>query len=183
MSTTSRKIFNWDNIQESKIVESLANKKYLYENSISACGCLFYKIINNKVKLLLISYESKDWPKLDDFGGRIDNTDESLSITIARETSEETNNIISYEYMMSILKNEQKYFYNKQSKYYVALIETNDDFHSDTEKFGNIELHDNIKRSVKWCDYETVKNDLAMRLLCNIDLINFLDNLNNNLNI
>jgi 8-oxo-dGTP pyrophosphatase MutT (NUDIX family) len=67
------------------------DKSKLYKNTISACGCLFYKIVNNKLKLLLISYSDPKWPKLDDFGGTIDEDDDNIIDAIVRETLEESN--------------------------------------------------------------------------------------------
>ena len=91
---SARKIFNYDNLNESKIVKNLKSDD-LFENSISACGCLFYKIIDNQVELLLIKYKDPSWPLLDDFGGVIDTTDISVHQAMVREVSEETNTVIS----------------------------------------------------------------------------------------
>lgn len=174
----SRKIFNYDDITESKIVSSLTAKKQLYENSISACGCLFYKIVNNKVQLLLIEYDDPNWPKLDDFGGKIDETDNELYDAIARETSEETNNVIACDYLLDRLKNEElKIFYEKHSKYYLVLLKASKKFHPDTSVFGDFENCDKIKRKINWYDYQTVKSKLAYRLGKNSKLIDYLDSL------
>ena len=70
-----RKIFNYDNFTESKIID-FNDKKQMYENTISACGTLFYKIKDGKLWLLLIKYDDPNWPRLDDFGGQIDNDDD-----------------------------------------------------------------------------------------------------------
>lgn len=71
MTFLNRKIFNLDNLNESKTVANLSDKQQTYENSISAGGCLFYKRNEkNEIKLLLIKYDDPAWTKLDDFGGR-----------------------------------------------------------------------------------------------------------------
>ncbi len=176
----SRKIFNRDNMTQNKIVQSLGAKADLYENSISACGCLFYRIQNNKFQLLLISYSDPNWPKLDDFGGKIDNDDTSVFEAIARETSEETNDIISKEFMMELLPTINKTFYNKQSKYFVAVSEVDNSFHNNTSTFGSFESTDKINRTVHWFNYEDIKPKLSLRLLANLDLIKYLDALNDN---
>lgn len=178
---TNRKIFNYDNLNENKITQ-LSNKKELYENSVSACGCLFYKFVNNKLKLLLIKYEDSNWPLLDDFGGQIDECDNTVFDAICRETSEETNNVLTKEYLSDWIENgDYKTFYNKISKYYLLLIESNENFYDDTSIFGTTEQTENIKRQIKWFDYVTHKKKLAHRLGKNFELIKYLDELSNNL--
>ena len=181
----SRKIFNYNNLSESKIVTSLTAKTKLYENTISACGCLFYRIKNKKVELLLISYADPNWPKLDDFGGKIDEADNSVYETIARETSEETNNILTKEYISDRLSDDEDFesFYEKQSKYYLVLLRMSKKLYTDTTVFGNFEETDKIKRTINWYDYENVKSKLAYRLSKNSELIKHLDNLNSNLKV
>jgi hypothetical protein len=175
METTNRKIFNYDNQTESKIVD-MTKKTELYENSVSAGGCLFYKEINNKKKLLLIKYEHPAWPRLDDFGGVIDNTDDTLENAIIREVLEESNFIITEKIMKHIFKN-KKYiqFYNKQSKYTNILVKVEDDFFLDTTVFGTVETTDNINRTVSWYDYDECKELLAFRIYKNKELMDFLN--------
>lgn len=174
-----RKIFNYDNLTESRIVSSLKDKKSLYLNSISACGCLFYKIVDDELYLLLISYKDKEnWPKLDDLGGRIDAQDQTVFDGISRETCEETNEQITHEYIAKRLKeNEYKSFYNNSSKYYCILLEVDDSFFNDTTVFGEFEKTDQIYRTIHWFKYQEVKNNLAIRLLKNKELIEHLDGL------
>lgn len=173
-----RKIFNRDNITESKIVENLSDSSKTYENTISACGSLFYTIEDNKLKLLLINYTDINWPRLDDFGGKIDMTDMSVFDSMVREVSEETNNIITSDYLNMKINENTKTFYNKQSKYYVWLINVNNNEFQDTSIFGNIEISDNIERNIKWYDFNEIKNKLAFRLLNNKELMNYLVSFN-----
>lgn len=177
----NRKIFNFDNITESKIVSKLNDKNQTFENSISACGCLFYQNTSDGKKLLLISYQDPNWPNLDDFGGRIDDDDKSVFSAIVRETTEETNNIINDSIIKKEINNrynkgEYKVFYNKKSKYYVTLIEVDNTFFPNSNIFGKIEKHDNINRVINWYFYKDVKNKLANRLRENNELLNFLNN-------
>lgn len=174
----SRKIFNYDDKTESKIITSLSNKNSLYNNSISACGCLFYRIHDAKLQLLLISYSDPGWPKLDDLGGKIDESDLTLNDAISRETSEETNGVISENFMKIHLLTETNTFYNKQSKYYVVVSCVDNNFYPNTSVFGDFEETDKIPRVINWIDYVTAKPKLAIRLLSNKDLINYLDNIN-----
>ncbi len=180
---TPRKIFNYNNITENKIVYSLYDFKNLYKKTISACGCLFYKIDNNKVQLLLIKYDNINFPKLDDFGGKIDMNDQTIFDAISREVSEETNKIINKDLLELIILNNRNIniFYNKKSKYYMKLIEVDNSFYIDTHIFGEYEENNNINRTIKWYNYDKIKEQLSLRLLNNIELIRYLDNLNNNL--
>lgn len=165
----SRKIFNYDNIEEFKIVES---NKDAYTNTISACGCLFYKVVNGDLYLLLISYTDPEWDRLDDFGGKIDTTDVSVIDAIIRETSEESNDIINGDI---IQRCDYYEFYNRQSKYYSIVIEVDDDFFPDTTVFGDFERADRLGRTVNWYKYDEYKDNLAFRLLNNKKLIEFFD--------
>jgi len=168
----SRRIFNYDNIKETKIVENLTSKRSLYENTISACGCLFYKIVKKKIQLLLISYSDPKWPKLDDFGGKISEDDDSLIDAMVRETLEESNHKIKEKVLRKKIS-KGKPFYYKQSKYYVVAMEVDDDFFPDTKIFGDFEETDNIKRKLKWYDFSSNKKNLAFRLLKNEKLMTF----------
>lgn len=169
-----RKIFNRDNITESKIVDNLSDSTKTYENTISACGSLIYKVEDNKVKLLLIKYTDIKWPRLDDFGGKIDITDMSVFDAMSREVSEETNNIIKGDYLKILINKNTLTFYNKQSKYYLWLIKIDNNQFQDTTVFGNIEFSDNIERNINWYDFDEIKNNLALRLLNNEELMKYL---------
>lgn len=173
----ARKIFNLDDLSESKIVTLQTKKTQSYANSISACGCLIYKIENNKVKLLLIRYfNQKKNNKLDDFGGKVDNIDNSAFETIARETSEETNDIITKKYVFDkIISNKYTSYYTRSAKYYFIAIQCDDDFCPNTKIFGKEEKHEKIPREIRWFDYVINKKKIAKRLLDNTDLIKHLD--------
>jgi hypothetical protein len=160
-----RKIFNYDNLSESKIVQ-INDRKNMYNNTISAAGCLFYKDTTNGKELLLIKYADPTWPKLDDLGGKVDNMDKSIIETIVREVGEESNNIISESQIRSLLaKKENMHIYNKQSKYYLILVKVDEGFFSDTSVFGNKEEHDKIIRRINWYNFPKIKLQLAYRLL------------------
>ena len=173
MIENTKKIFNYDNISESKNI-SINDRKNEYKNSISAAGCLFYKIVKHKIYLLLISYADPKWPKLDDFGGKVDITDETILDTIKREVQEETNKVI----LLDIKNLKYELFYNKHAKYYSILTRVDDTFNKDTSVFGKIENTDQIYRKIKWYEYSKVKKQLAYRLLNNLELISYLDMIN-----
>jgi 8-oxo-dGTP pyrophosphatase MutT (NUDIX family) len=176
----SRKIFNYDDLNSSTIVPLGTDLLKIYPNAISACGCLFYKKEDGKsLQLLLISYKDERWPRLDDFGGQIDLTDETVCHTIIRETTEETNGHVGKftPEMSKLFDNFTKFFYTRTSKYYFALIKVDEEFFSDTKCFGNVEFVDNIERIIEWFNYPTIKEKLAFRLHGNNELLNYLDSL------
>lgn len=166
-----RKVFNYDNMNESQIGEK--TNMNVYTNNISACGCLLYKVVDNNIKLLLIQYDDVNWPRLDDFGGQIDLTDNTIDECINRELLEETNNVLNLS-----MFNDKLCFYNQKSKYYFYLIKTSSEFLEDTTIFGDRELADNIGREINWYNYNDVKDKLAYRLLCCDKLIDYLNKIN-----
>lgn len=156
-----RKVFNYDNLIESRSV-SLRDKKRLFTNTVSAGGCLFY---NNKNQLLLIKYADEKWNLLDDLGGKVDESDMTISDTIVREVVEETNGVINAVQIRGLLMNsEGLHFYCKSSKYYLILIEVGDNFYPNTEVFGDSEGHDKIQRTIRWYNFNDVQNVLAQRI-------------------
>lgn len=179
INTTSRKLFNYDNLSESKVIQSMLDLSQMYENTISACGCLFYrKETSKELQLLLIKYDDPEWPRFDDFGGKIDITDNTVVDAIIRETSEETNDVISSNIITDLINNDTtKTFYNKKSKYLVKLIKVDSTFCNNSDIFGNIELHDSISRTISWYNYNYVKDDLAFRLCNNESLMQYLNSL------
>lgn len=168
-----RKVFDYNNSKQSCVVES--SKMNTYENNISACGCLIYKLNNKKLELLLIKYDDPKWNRLDDLGGQIDIEDETVYNAIKREVSEETNNLINLDELVDLYPG--RYFYNKKSKYYFATIKVDDKFQQNTEIYGDLEITDNIKRKIDWYDYKLCKTKLSYRLLLCDELITYFDSL------
>lgn len=150
-------------------------KTHLYPKTISACGCLFYK--KTTKELLLISYTDPNWEKYDDFGGMVDNNDESVYETIWREVEEETNGIINKNEMQKILKSKQyTQFYTEFCKYFFIAVNVEENYNVDTHAFGTIEKTDQILRTINWIKYEEALKNLAVRLQKCDKLINFLNN-------
>lgn len=170
-----KRIFNLDNLSESTVVSKTARANQ-YENSISACGCLFYKRKPTGTEALLISYADPVWPNLDDFGGQIDPTDSSLVGAMAREIAEESNGLIKGTIMGSDLTfdaaKDYQAFYTPQSKYFCLAVEVGDDFFPDTSVFGDFEEADKIYRTIKWYKLSSVRDKLAYRIRYNTDLLN-----------
>ena len=124
-------------------------------SEIRAAGALFYSFKNNNLNLLMIR---KTNDKIyEDFGGKTDMEDMTILDTISREVFEESNKIFKKEFVMKKLLNKNSIkIYNNKSKYLLFLIRLN--FNINPSKFGNVEFHDNIKRTVKWINYQKYEN-------------------------
>lgn len=170
----SRRIFNFDNQEESKVITSLKNKSALYPNTISASGCLFYRDGQDEKELMLIEYDDKNWIFLDDYGGQIDAPDQTLFDAIARETYEESNGLITKKMISDLLSGKTRTFYSPFSKYYVIVVKVDDTFFPDTSIFGDTETHDKIKRKVSWYKFSDARKKLSQRLCGNKELMSFL---------
>jgi len=169
-----RKVFNYNNLNESKTVDS-KKLNTSFPNPISACSCLLYKVVKNVKYLLLISYEDPNWPNLDDFGGRVEDDDDNVYDTISRETAEESNDIIVLT--QEQLENSKHKFYVKQSKCYSVLLQVPENFHKDTKIFGDFENKDKIYRVINWYEYnDDLKERLSFRIKGNKKLLECLDN-------
>ena len=131
--------------------------------------------ISNKIDLLLIKYADPNWPRLDDFGGQIDVKDNSVDEAIHREMFEETNGILSFNELRNKYKSSCKSFYNRKSKYYFYTIRVENDFSTDTSVYGDLEKHENIKRTINWYDFKSNKKQLAYRLFCCDELTNYFE--------
>lgn len=145
----------------------------MYPQSVTACGCLFYK--TNPLRLMLIKYFDPRWPRYDDFGGQIDPTDSSVQEAQIREVSEETNQQIPKEEIRKRLSS--TVFYNPMSKYYLTLVKVEEEFYPEGDLFGDLEEHDQIQRTIRWYHYGEVRDQLAMRLAKCKDLMASLDNI------
>jgi len=178
-----RKVFNLNNLQEFKLINKRI-KCTQFKNTISAAGCIFYKVEENKVQLMLISYTDPDWQLLDDFGGKVEESDKSVYETIARETYEESNGVIKkYDVLLMLLQCKARRFYTHRSKYLCYAIKVDESFYPDTA-IGDSELDMNLKktewnRNVNWYNYSDIKEMLSHRLKNNGDIIAFFDNIEN----
>jgi uncharacterized protein (DUF952 family) len=156
-----RKVFNYDDWSQSDLVPKTKLKRF--PRSISACGCLFRK----ENKILLIKYEDPQYPYNDDFGGQVDEIDHSPLDTIVRETCEESNDVITKELMAKMMSRPYKSYYDDTMKYYNIVLEVDEDFFPDTSIFGDLEITDNIKRTLAWYDITNDTYSLAFRMLKN----------------
>ncbi len=164
----ARKIFNYDNLTESKTVVNLKDMANLYEHSISACGCVLYKHINGEVHLLLVKYTNPKFPLLDDLGGKIELTDESLFEAMAREVAEETNQVISHAELQRLVISTDSihHYYNHLCKYYATIVKVPEDYLADTSIFGSVETGNQIGRTLQWFRISDLsKRDLARRIV------------------
>jgi ADP-ribose pyrophosphatase YjhB (NUDIX family) len=167
-----RKVFNYADDSQYSIVEKLNASGFA--KPVSAAGCILYRIHNyNELQLLLITYSSKSVLK-DDFGGKVDLDDRRIINCIARETAEETNNVITRHKTKQLIYDGDPFkFYNAMGKYAGYAIQVDNEF--DDADFGDIEYHDNLERTIGWFNYKNVKHELAFRLSSSHKLIKFFD--------
>lgn len=123
------------------------------KHPIRAGGLLIYKITNNTLNFLMIQSNRG----LEDFGGRTDNEDSNINDTIARETSEESNNVITKDDVHELINNGTgEDAYVPLCKYWLCIRESNVDY--SMNDFGDYEICDNIQRNVVWIPYDDWKN-------------------------
>jgi len=151
---------------------NIKRKCFYYEDDeekpILAAGILFIKEEKGKKFVLMQKVIKKDKPdEYSDFGGKIDEKDDTVIDTIARELGEELNYGL-YEkekkdnmYLDTteklkdiILKNIVKLIYQKTAKYFVIIAKLPKNVMLDFEKIGDFEKLDKINRTVEWIPYE-----------------------------
>jgi hypothetical protein len=124
------------------------------EKPITSGGILFYK----DDKLLMIKCQNK----YEDFGGKSEMKDKNIYEMVAREVNEESNGIFKEDYLIDIIS-KLDCIYISRSKYVLFFVELKDDY---LEKdFGKYELHDKIKRTVKWVnirDFKKIKKNFRL---------------------
>ena len=147
-------------LKDSKFSDSkmLAFRPTFYFNDektypIRAGGVLIYKIINNRVKLLMIKKKDETY---EDIGGKTDLNDITELDTICREVEEETNMVINKNIIKYQL-NKSKNIYITNSKYLLYLVEANSyERNLKSTYFGTKELKDNIIRTIQWIDIDNL---------------------------
>jgi len=127
-------------------------KTFYYMNDpikpIRAGGVMFYKHKKSKVEILMIKKTHQ--LVYEDVGGKTSIYDNDIYETIAREVSEETNNLIN----SNIIKKQMLYskcIYMPHAKYLLIIVKANSYEKKLTEKdFGDKEIHDDIDRTIEW---------------------------------
>jgi hypothetical protein len=157
---------------------NIKRKCFYYEDDeekpILAAGILFIKEEKGKKFVLLQKVIKKNKPdEYSDFGGKIDEKDDTVIDTISRELGEEINFGL-YEkekkdniYLDTIqklkdmiLKNIVKIIYQKTAKYLVIIAKLPKNIMLDFEKISDFEKLDKINRIVDWISYEDfIKNN------------------------
>jgi 8-oxo-dGTP pyrophosphatase MutT (NUDIX family) len=151
---------------------NMKRKCFYYEDSnekpILAAGILFIKEEKGKKFVLMQKVIKQNKPdEYSDFGGKIDEKDDTIIDTIARELGEELNYGL-YEKIKNeniyletneklqnlITKNIVKLFYQKIAKYFVIIAKLPKNIMLDYEKIGTFEKLDKINRTVDWFLYE-----------------------------
>ena len=150
---------------------------------ITAGGVILYRIKDNELQLLLMTNRGK----YEDLGGTSENKDKDILNTVAREVSEESNQLIDKKSILDRIKISD-YILSKTSKYILFIIKANK-YESElvSEQFGDKEIHDDIPRIIDWIplseflNSETIKNKLNFRLK-NRNIFEYLKKLDPNYN-
>jgi hypothetical protein len=117
---------------------------------VTSGGVIIYRFFKKSMELLMI--ESRGF--FEDFGGRVDDADQSVEETVQREADEESNGLIDRKSVKDRLTGEP--IYMEKCKYVVHIIKATDAENClTTEDFGDTEIHDNLKRKVKWISLDT----------------------------
>ena len=134
---------------------------------IKAGGVLFYikKNYPQQSELLLISSQRG----YEDFGGCTDICDNDIIDTIAREVEEESNGIFNKKYIREQINNLEP-IYIIVCKYVLYLVELKE--YHDPSIFGNIEIHDNIERTVEWVKFSELYDKKLNFRLKNFSVMN-----------
>lgn len=115
---------------------------------ITAGGVLIYKNFGGKLKFLVIDSRNM----YEDIGGKIDQEDNTIYDTVAREVEEETNGQIKAKNIVNRVKN-APYIYTPRSKYVIFIVQASSrEELLKKEDFGDMEIHDNFKRYIGWIE-------------------------------
>ena len=134
-------------------------------NTIRAAGVMFFRYNNVAEQLEFLMIKCKD--KYEDFGGKTSERDKTIYDTVIREAFEESNGVLSRDYVHDCIKNLQG-VYTKKSKYLVFFSEF--DLKCNLSDFGTEEFYANISRTVEWIpghkliDKQFIKDQLHIRL-------------------
>jgi hypothetical protein len=157
-----------------------SSEEKLIEYDVKAGGVLFYRFNKNNMELLIIESNGI----IEDFGGKTDFKDKDIYDTVSREVEEESNKIFTKHNIKKRLYTTKNYVYMKKSKYIIFLLKINKlEKKLCSEDFGDIEMHDNISRCVKWISindflsYDVIKYKLNFRLKSKY-LFNLIKNIN-----
>ena len=111
-------------------------------------------ILYHNGKILMQKTEDRDY--WEDFGGKTDKEDSSVIETAYRECEEESNQVITKEFLSEMIdKNPDKCHYLLQSNsyfIYLIFVSRKDKEYLKSKNFGKMEKHDKIKREVSWID-------------------------------
>jgi len=136
---------------------------FYYQNDISkpirAGGVIIYRIFNDSIQFLMIKTKYKNYDRYEDIGGKTDKIDISELDTIAREVSEETNQIINQQIIKYQLT-KSKSIYIPHSKYLLYFVKAN--LYEQNLKsvyFGDKEIKDDIFRTIHWIDIKSFINN------------------------
>ena len=145
---------------------------------IRAGGVLYYHFNLKKgcVEYLFAQYRNNIF---EDFGGKTEKCDYSIEDTVAREVSEESNNVFCKHKTKCVLE-KNKFVYLPSSKYCVYFIKLN--HRIDEHKFDVIEKHLGYKRTVHWISSDQIHKNMLHPRLRSKHIVNKFKNLQKRFN-
>lgn len=154
---------------------------FLYKNNpeypVKAAGVIFTKKGYNYNSILMQDLTLKNY--IQDFGGKVDDTDKNILETVCRELFEESNASIYYKNTKKFLSinqlkrlvnnNRYRILYLKNSKYLFFFVNFPNTVNINFNVSGDYEILDMIPRTVKWYTMKDFfelqqKNKLHIRL-------------------
>lgn len=132
---------------------------------VKACGLILVHYSDEPYFLL-----QKKKNRYEDFGGRVDPSDQTVFDTITREATEESNGQLDRESLLQRLFTSTVFYYHQQANYlYAILPATAEEASLIDSDFGSIEAHDQIERQVSWVPLSQLSPDkIHPRLLGSI---------------
>lgn len=122
------------------------------DKPIRAAGVIFYQNTKQGTRYLFISSDRG----IEDFGGCTDNKDSDALDTALRETEEESNGILKKDELKDRI-DQKEAIYVKNSKYIIYFCKLTEKENFDEKDFGDFEIYENIKRTVKYIKKKDLK--------------------------
>jgi hypothetical protein len=109
---------------------------------------------------------------VEDFGGKVEDTDTSIHDIMVREALEESNGTIDADSLRERLRlPSTRFVYCERSKYVVALVPaTEQEVALTGDEFGDREVHDEwlIQRTVRWMRTDELRRNYRRNLHCRL---------------
>lgn len=126
----------------------MSKKPILFHQSkpVKACGIIIVQYAEEPYFLL-----QKRGKLYEDFGGKVEWSDQSVFDTMVREALEESNHRFDASSLYQRLLTTPFFYYHKKANYLYAVIQaTEEEVYLIDQDFGEVENHQQVERSVAW---------------------------------